>query len=417
MTSKKDVVKLYDQYGPNMCLAPFLNSFYSTCGVVGKDQTATNHVRPCSMIRPGAYWDITEPSILQARNNSMWKEVRQSFMDGKLHELCTTCSNAEKAGASSPRQLNNEYLFEHLGIDIVAEVERIVNNELHADSVYALDYMPSNFCNYACIMCFAGASSQRYTFEIKNGNALKYQINPVEEDFFELIKNVKILGFTGGETIMQPEVHKLLDHIIEQDLAKNMIITILTNASEFPEKMIDQFAKFKKVLYTVSIDGIGPVIEYQRRGADWPTVEANAIKIHQCSYTHEIINHVTSAVNIFSAMDFVDWCHSHDIKHISVSAVYQHHLGMAVLPPELKSLALERLTQGRQRYEHYKDYPQDPWAKNWLRTIDQLINTLTTSQFDPDALKQFVDHINLENTASKKPMHEVVPEWAPWFSN
>jgi hypothetical protein len=145
------------------------------------------------MVRPGAYWDITEPSIQEARNNSMWKELRQTFLDGKLHDLCTTCSNAEKAGASSPRQLNNEYLFEHLGVDIVAEVEKIINNELNAEAVYALDYMPSNFCNYACIMCFAGASSQRYTFEIKNGNALKYQINPVEEDFFDLIKNVKIL--------------------------------------------------------------------------------------------------------------------------------------------------------------------------------------------------------------------------------
>jgi uncharacterized radical SAM superfamily Fe-S cluster-containing enzyme len=369
------------------------------------------------MIRPGGHWDIKESSITKTRNNEMWKEVRQTFLNGKLHDLCTTCANAEQAGASSPRQLNNEYLFEHLEIDIIAEIEKIIADNLTVENVYALDYMPSNFCNYACVMCFSGASSQRYTFEIKNGSKIKYQVNPVDTDFFELIKNVKILGFTGGETIMQPEVHKLLDYVIEQDLAKDMIITILTNASDFPDTLIDKFSRFKRVLYTVSIDGVGPVIEYQRRGADWTTVEANALKINRCAVVHEIINHVTSAINILNAMDFVDWCHDHELHHIAVSQVYQHHLGVAALPPELRQLALDRLNEGRKRYVHYENDPHNPWAKNWLRTIDQLISTLNNSEFDPEALKNFIHHINKENLASTRPLHEAVPEWAPWFVN
>jgi len=399
-----------------MCLAPFVNSFYSTCGVVGLDQTVDNFVRPCSIIQAGERWNIQNNNITDTRNSDIWKNMRQSFLNGVMPDLCGTCVNAERVGASSPRQLNNEYLFEHLDIDIMAEVQRIVEAGLVADSVYALDYMPSNYCNYACVMCYSGASSQRHVFDIKQGAKTKYQINPVDVDFFDVIKDVKILGFTGGETILQPEVIKLIDYVIDQGLASNMIITVLTNASDFPDNLVEKFKQFKKVLYTVSIDGVGGVIEYQRRGAQWTTIQRNVIKIHQSS-VHEIVNHVVTAINILGAMDFVDWCHSNDLKFVSVSHVFQEHLGMTALPPELKSLALDRLRAGRKRYEHYLNPEYINYEYGYVQTIDRLISTVENVDFNPQALDQFIKHIKLEDTVSKKPLKEVVPDWAPWFSN
>jgi organic radical activating enzyme len=412
--SKEDVKKLYAKYGDRMCLAPFVNSFYSTCGVVDPDQTVANFVRPCSVIQAGPTWDVQQSSITDTRNNQIWKDIRQSFLDGKMPMVCNTCINAERVGASSPRQLNNEYLFEHLDIDIMGVVEQIVNNDLTASSVYALDYMPSNFCNYACVMCYSGASSQRYTFDIKQGIKSKYEINTVDRDFFDIVQDVKILGFTGGETILQPEVNRLIDYVIEQGLASDMIITILTNASDFPDSLIEKFKCFKKVLYTVSIDGVGDVIEYQRRGAKWATIEENVRKIH-ASLVHEIVNHVVTAVNVLTAMDFVDWCHANDLKFASISHVFQEHLGIAVMPPELKQLALSRLKQGRKRYEHYLLPEYNNYESGYVNTIDRLISTVEQVEFNPTALTKFIEHIELEDLASKKPLKEVVPEWAPWF--
>jgi molybdenum cofactor biosynthesis enzyme MoaA len=408
------VNKLYATYGEKMCLAPFVNSFYSTCGVVAPDQTVVNHVRPCSIIQAGPQWDIQNNSITDSRNAQVWKDLRQSFLDGQLTDVCRTCINAERVGASSPRQLNNEYLFEHLEIDILAEVQRIVDAELIADKVYALDYMPSNYCNYACVMCYSGASSQRYTFDIKQGIKSKYEINPVDDDFFDVIKDVKILGFTGGETILQPEVNRLIDYVIEQGLAADMIITILTNASDFPDKIVEKFKQFKKVLYTVSIDGTGDVIEYQRRGAKWEIMTENIARIHASS-VHEIVNHVVTAVNILTAMDFIDWCHANDLKFISISHVFQEHLGVAAMPPELTAIALNRLKAGRKRYEHYLAPTYNNYEQNYVQSIDRLINTVEHVTFEPEALKSFISHIKREDTASKKPLREVVPEWAPWF--
>jgi MoaA/NifB/PqqE/SkfB family radical SAM enzyme len=416
MNNKSDVRKLYETYGEKMCLAPFVNSFYSTCGVVAPDQTVSNFVRPCSIIQAGEHWNVKQSSITDTRNTAVWKDLRRSFLDGQIKSECKTCINAERIGASSPRQLNNEYLFEHLDIDIMGKVEQIIADDLTANSVYALDYMPSNFCNYACVMCYAGASSQRYTFDIKQGTKLKYEINPVDADFFDVIKDVKILGFTGGETILQPEVNRLIDYVIDQGLAADMTITILTNASDFPDQLVEKFQQFKKVLYTVSIDGIGDVIEYQRRGADWKTIVKNVTKIHQSS-VHEIINHVVTGINILSAMDFVDWCHSNDLKFANVSHVFQEHLGLAVLPHELRSLALTRLQQGRKRYEHYLTDAYNNYEYGYVQMIDQLISIVEHAEFNPVALEKFIRHINMEDLVSKKPLKQVVPEWAPWFVN
>jgi sulfatase maturation enzyme AslB (radical SAM superfamily) len=265
-------------------------------------------------------------------------------------------------------------------------------------------------------MCYNGASSQRYTFDIQQGRAIKYEINSVDTDFFDVVKDVKILGFTGGETILQPEVNRLIDYVIEHNLAHDMIITILTNASHFPDSLVNKFKQFKRVLYTVSIDGVGDVIEYQRRGARWTTIVENVQKI-QASPVHEVVNHVVTAVNILGAMDFVDWCYANNLKYTSISHVFQEQLGIAALPLELKAVALERLRSGRKRYEHWATPAYSNHEKaQYVQTIDRLISTVETVEFDPAALERFIQHIKIEDTVSKKPLKQVVPEWEPWFN-
>ena len=417
MSKKIISIPLYEKYGDKICLAPFFGSFYSTNNVLQPGEENQNTVRPCSLIKSD--WRIKNTTLKDARNTDKWKTLRQDMLDGRLNEIkmCDVCNVAEHQGASSPRQLNNDYLLEHLDIDLLSELDKIIAAGLESDKVYSMDWMPSNYCNYACIMCYAGASSQRYAFDIKLGKKIIYMSNPVESDFYDLIQDVKILGFTGGETILQPEVHKLMDYLIEKDLAKNIIMPILTNASDFPDSIIEKFKHFKKVLYTVSIDGVGEVIEYQRRGAKWADVEKNAIKIHQTPVVHEIVNHVVTAVNILSAMDFVDWCHANDLKFIAISAVFQQNtLGVMALPLELKELALNRLKEGRLRYEHYLNPKYSNYERNYVTAIDQLIGTIENVEHSPKALNRFIEHIRIEDTASKKPLREVVPEWAPWFN-
>jgi hypothetical protein len=50
-----------------------------------------------------------------------------------------------------------------------------------------------------------------------------------------------------------------------------------------------------------------------------------------------------------------------------------------------------------------------------VQAIDRLISTIEHVTFKPEALDKFIRHIQIEDTVSKKPLVEVVPEWAPWF--
>lgn len=415
-----DLDRIYKELGDGICLFPFIGAFYSCVDSVSADtETMPNFIRPCSLVRYEGEdenpWYITDTSVTDARNGPRWIKMREKFLAGEWRDLtdCVTCHYIEDLGGTSPRQGNNQFLAEVLEDDIVEMVRTIQQNNLQSDTLKMLDYYPSNYCNYECTMCSGGASSKRHVFELKHKELDRHIIvNQADPDFFEMLGDLEVLGFTGGETVMQPEVHQIVNYLIAEDLAKNINITVLTNASTYPTKLVEKFQQFKKVMYTVSLDGVGDVIEYQRRGADWNAIQDVTLKIHQNPDIHEIINFVVTSMNILNAMDLIDWCYDNGINMFTVSPVVRvEFLGPSSMPQQLREVALERLKQGRERY----DSMPDPFRSDYVKVIDQIIGNIEFNPFNADHLQEFIEHIKIENKVSKKPLHEVVPEWAPYF--
>ena len=409
-----DINAIYEAFGKDICLCPFLGGFYQTNNVTQQGNNGeTNSIRPCSLIRSdGQPWNITSNSISDTRNNVKWKVLRKQMLDGEFKNIhdCRTCTYTEKLGGTSPRMSANDFFVEFLDIDIIAEVNKIIKNNLESDAVYALDYYPSNYCNYACIMCSGGASSKRHTMEVRLGSDQKIFINDVDHDFYELLNDVQILNLTGGETILQKQAIELIDYLIEKDLAKNIIVTLLTNASGFPDKVYDKFKQFKRVLYTISVDGLGDVIEYQRRGCKWETVEENALRLCNDPDVHTVVNYVATAVNLPTAVDFIDWCYKNEIKFFSISPVVRcDHLGAGAMPPELRELALTRLRNALPRYQEVSKLGN--YMNNFARGIEQLISTIENNPYNEQDYKKFIKHIKQEDAVSKRPLVECVPEW------
>jgi MoaA/NifB/PqqE/SkfB family radical SAM enzyme len=202
---------------------------------------------------------------------------------------------------------------------------------------------------------------------------------------------------------MQKQVHELIDYLIQKDLAKNIIITLLTNASKYPIELIEKFKLFKDVFYTISIDGVGDVIEYQRRGADWKTVEENALKLWEsmgCT-----INYVLTAVNVFSILDFISWLTEHKINDkIFISLVFnKEYLSIAAIPPELRNPLLNKLQLARSVTTMNQDI------------IDRVLEIFDQIEYQPLLLLEFLKYIKIEDAASKKTLVEVIPEWTPYF--
>jgi MoaA/NifB/PqqE/SkfB family radical SAM enzyme len=418
---------IYNELGEKICLYPFFGAFYQTNNVVPTSvDSMPNSVRPCSIVISDNRnkWDVINGSVVESRNSENWRTIRQAMLNGQLDQIsdCNSCSRNEQAGATSPRQMNNKFYSEFLSVDIVKEVQEIIANDNTVKDILTLDYYPSNYCNYSCIMCAGGASSQRQTFEVQVlGRKEKIVLNSADPDFYSVLNRVEIINFTGGETALQKQVHEIMDYLIEQDLAKNILITLLTNASSSANKLLNKFKHFKQVIYNVSIDGTGSVIEYQRRGCRWADVEANGLELMFHPSISTVINYVLSAINATSIMDFINWAYDNKIgptypihlqrSYINVSPVFRvDHLGVGALPPELRQLALSRLEEGRLRFS------ADTIYDNYYRDlVDRYVGVIEHTEHRPEFISQFVQHIKFEDSVSKKTLVEIVPEWTPWF--
>jgi len=418
---------IYKELGQHICLYPFFGAFYQTNNVIPLQQESKpNSVRPCSIVMSDNMdkWDIQDHSVANGRNTAPWQRMRQDFLNGQFHNIhdCRSCSSNERSGTTSPRQQNNKFLAQFLNVDIVKEVKDImaVGNQVH--NVFTLDYYPSNYCNYSCVMCAGGASSQRQTFEVQ---VLKYQqkivLNSPDPDFYNVLNKVQVINFTGGETVLQKQVHEIMDYLIEKDLAKNILITLLTNASSSAWDLAEKFRPFRQVIYNVSIDGIGAVGEYQRRSSRWDTVEKNSLELMSHPYVSTVVNFVLTGINALDIMPFVNWCYDHDFgpknpgdidgSYINVSPVFRvDHLGVGALPDALRQLAVDRLQQGRLRFSNNSIYDNF-----YQGLVDKFISVIESTTHNPAYLKKFVEQIRIEDTASKMSLIQVVPEWAHYF--
>ena len=248
-------------------------------------------------------------------------------------------------------------------------------------------------------------------------------VNEPDADFYSVLDRVEIINFTGGETVLQKQVHDIIDYLIQRGRSQEILITLLTNASSYPENLIEKFRQFKGVIYNVSIDGIGDVIEYQRRNSVWSEVATNSLKLINHEFIVTVVNYVLTAINVLSAMDFVDWAYQNGIgpefendlhvSYINISPVFRvDHLGQGALPPELRSLALERLQAGQAKYRAIDSV----LAKYHTNLIQRIIDVIDSTPHDPNYLPMFIEHIRKEDSVSKKKFLDVVPEWRPWFN-
>jgi uncharacterized radical SAM superfamily Fe-S cluster-containing enzyme len=352
--------------------------------------------------------------------------MREKFAQGqfKLIDDCSICIHNESVNGTSVRRQSNQALSQQLSIDIVGTVKQIIADDYYTQDVYVLDYYPSNYCNLECVMCSSASSSRRQVFEVKFLNQQsRITSNEADSGFLDALHKVQVINFAGGETMMQPQFHAVLDYLIEQDLAKNITIGFLTNATSNTGKVNSKFQHFRNVVCSLSIDGVGQVIEYQRRGCKWSEVEVNALELMNNKDIGAVINYVLTNINAFSFMDFVDWCFSNQIgpkykeeqrNFVTITPVFRaDHLSVTALPLELKRIVLSRLHDGLMRYRVIDTV----MSRYYSRIILQAIDIVTAAEHDESHLMQFVQLIQKEDRASARSLQQVVPEWAPYLQS
>lgn len=317
------------------CIAPWTGLQLDTNGTV----------RPCCRyVQDHKQTDypmgnIKNSSIEDEFNGDRFNALRQAFLDGKQPNECRWCWSDEDAGIESFRQVyNKKYKFENL--------------DLNNLTPKWYDLKLNNVCNFKCRMCGSSASSMILKEEKSLGRKFPNErywlsnkiINTINEKyFFENISNIDYIELTGGEPFYSKENKDLIKKISETEYAKNITIHITTNGSILGKSIIPMLKKFKHAQITISVDDIGPRLEYARNGAKWDTIQRNILeyKNNIRTYIYRTVNNY----NIWHLEDLDNWAEENNVQ-ISTGILHE---------PDFLSIRNLHDIVKDEIYEKYKD--------------------------------------------------------------
>lgn len=351
-------------------------------------------------------------SILENYNSEYFRNLRAEHIAGRglEHPHCRVCRESEERTGNSPRIANNRHLSKQLGKDFDKLIEKIRVQDLRLmlDDITSMEYMPSNYCNYACIMCSAFASSQRALMEKLLGyNDLYEFTDQVPDGLDDIIANVKLLGFAGGETLLQPRVIEIINDLIEQGQIDKKI-SILTNLSKYDSETYRKLEKFQECFVTFSIDGIGKVGEYQRQRSSWKTVSENLQMIRENHPRIEyVVNYVVTAISAVGIPDFLRWAYHNDIQDVIFSPVKNREfMSIDALPQHVIDRLLAEM-------ESLKTLSHKDDLRDFPATVESAISLYQSYKFDAGYSSRFRYEMEREDRLRKDglTLHTVVPDW------
>jgi len=358
---KVQKIKFKDAFGfdllpsSNFCPAPWISMFYHT-----------NSPKICCFNKN---W-ITETDPSKVRNSVEVKELKKSFIDNDRHNSCSDCWKQEDQGFKSVRQFYN-LIYPDVTLNTILKNPKTELLELELRS--------STLCNFACRMCGPKDSSliakeiadnpQIKKFYSHSDNQLE---ETSEENWQKLLKqthSLRKLVLTGGEPMLIKRYYEMFDYLDQNDLCKNIGLSMVTNTSVLNPKIVDRFNKFKKIKIALSIDGVGPTAEYQRYGTEWSVVRENVLTYARMFQAKSLYNEdgtlpdgvdgaeldeliINITITAYSVLDFSSlaeflvevyeiyphaWFIAHHVNWPDILTCY-------ILPEELKKRAINELT-------------------------------------------------------------------------
>lgn len=288
----------------------------------------TGSVRPCCAIEtPTEPAKITDPHIWRPRH----EDQHQRSLTTWLPE-CEECRQGEELYGHSLRTRANQQLTNNPGIQY-------------------WDLKINNTCNLACRMCSSWSSSiweqlgKQYP-ELDEPQMPRRWHREVE-DLLPALVDAKVLKFTGGEPLMIPQVKRVMEYLIENDIASVVDLEITTNGTQDFGKWIPLFNKFKSVVIVVSIDAVGERFEYIRAGAKWEQVSNNVIHLNRNKSNGTCIAVIAlpQALNANHMHEVKDWCAINNIAYSASPPLLdpEYMKISALTDPNLNAILIKRM--------------------------------------------------------------------------
>jgi len=271
------------------------------------------HLEPES---PYQMANLADAGIDDVWNSEAMAQLRTDFRKGDQPADCRTCWDEESAGIRSWRQ---DFL-----------TDRSITGAIDYDDVrpaapVALDLKLTNACNLKCRICGPVASSLWLHEQLKvatageaaelRANRTRYLSNKITQDdanlatFRSWIPHLQHIEMTGGEPMFSLENREVIELIVAEGAADQVSLLLTTNAMVIDDRIMRALPAFADVSIAMSVDDMGPRLEYERAPAEWATVVANmdTYAAGASATQHRHTNCSVSNLNAWYLPDFIRW--------------------------------------------------------------------------------------------------------------
>jgi len=411
--------------GDTICLAPWISI----------------HNWPDGKTYPCCLWDSNDPvgnlnesSIEEIWNSDKMKQTRLGMLKDEKISSCSRCYEIESTGDYSYRERINR---------LHGKYENYLNDTNEDGS---LDYMNlhlwdlriSNFCNLKCRSCGSELSSSWYQDAkalgvIPEGRKSLISISDKSKFLDDIERHYKCVDeiyFAGGEPLLMPEHYTILDRLI--DLGRTDVnIRYSTNFSKltFGKKHIfDYWKQFNNIELYISVDGVGKIGEYIRKGFDNEIFGQNVKAFRESgipttsfgyTVTYGVLNilHLFDMVIDFMKRDFLDY---KTFNHLSPTLVfnpitYPPHYDCKFIPDRFKSAFKERLNN--YAYELRELGACDGFIKSTLDKFKAIDNFVHSSSYNQEAMDKCVEVTKLIDNLRSESFNEIFPYYNNDYNN
>jgi len=370
-------------------------------------------VRPCCVANAAneEFGYLNKGNIEDLWNSNSYKNVRKKMLEGIPTDVCKYCYQIEKYGSNSLRNnMNNKWL--------TPELENIIWQNTDKDGKYTSqgllywDIRYSNVCNFKCRMCGPGLSTKWYE-DVDDWLKPQVCIDNIKswcDKNKNYLKSIQEIYFAGGEPLVQVQHYEFLEWCIENNVYPQLHYQSNGSKIQYGKwNIFDLWKNFPNVTFSLSLDGIGLIGEYIRKGYIDYVVKDNMNKILDfMGNNHSIlINSTWQIYNVYYITEFFDevdklkWVmNTNNYTQLLINPEY---LQAKVLPNKLKEVAIKKILDSK-------------WYQLFPEKFELVVNNLHEESTN-NLWQQFISYTNKLDGKRNESILEVFPELREYYEH
>jgi molybdenum cofactor biosynthesis enzyme MoaA len=145
----------------------------------------------------------------------------------------------------------------------------------------------------------------------------------------------------GGEPLLDKNLLKMLNNLDPNKKSK-ITLHFVTNGSQSLTEFADQLKDFANITFTVSLESVGQMQDYARRGSIWAEIEKNILAAKKQGI-HISISTVIQAATLTRIDQLLTWAQKNDLSISFLPLMGLEYLDISVLPMTIRQKTINKL--------------------------------------------------------------------------